>query len=126
MKLLSVRTVLTPDITQIGLFEAKSGQQYSVYFRSADVKTAPNRTDHFFIVGLIAAFLRGEPFPLPAGIAESPGYLIARFEGMVLGLGRYYADGNFAGMVSRKWIPHLFDEGQRERQGIDPPLLPVP
>lgn len=62
MKLLSVRTVLTPDITQIGLFEAKSGQQYSVYFRSADLKMAPDRTDHFFIVGLIAAFLRGEPY----------------------------------------------------------------
>ena len=59
MKLLSVRTVLTPDITQIGWFEAKSGQQYSVYFRSADIKVAPDRTDHFFIIGLIAAFLRG-------------------------------------------------------------------
>ena len=71
-------------------------------------------------------FLRGDPFPLPEGKAESPGYLIVRFEDMVLGLGRYYADGNFAGMVPRKWLPHLFDDGQRERQGIAPPLLPLP
>lgn len=62
MKLLSVDTVYAPDLVQVGRFETRSGKTVSVYFRTASPIAAPVRTDHFFLIGALAAYLRGEPY----------------------------------------------------------------
>lgn len=62
MKLLSVETRAAPRLSQVGLFETRSGAQVSVYFSSTKVTKAPTHTDHFFIIGALAAYLRGEKY----------------------------------------------------------------
>lgn len=62
MKLLSIETTTSPDLAQTGRFETRSGKVVSVYFRTAHPIAVPVRTDHFFVIGALAAFLRGEPY----------------------------------------------------------------
>ncbi len=62
MKLLSVDTTYTPHCMQVGQFETRSGQSISVYFGSTSPISAPARTDHFFLVGALAAFLKSEAY----------------------------------------------------------------
>lgn len=62
MKLLSVETLTAPYLSQVGLFETRSGEQISIYFRSSKRISAPTHTDHFFLVGALAAYLRGEKY----------------------------------------------------------------
>ena len=70
MKLKNVETFLTPHVMQVGSFESQSGEQVTVFFRSIDRIEAPQLTDHFFIVGVIASYLRGESYTHPEPISE--------------------------------------------------------
>lgn len=69
MKLLSVETLTTPYLSQVGLYETRSGEQISIYFRSSGAMSAPKRTDHFFLIGALAAYLRGEKY-VHAGLVD--------------------------------------------------------
>lgn len=62
MKLLSVDTLTSPELAQVGRFETRSGKIVSVFFRTASPIAMPVRTDHFFLIGALAAYLRGEPY----------------------------------------------------------------
>ncbi|MEM9055207.1 MAG: hypothetical protein AAGB16_07770 [Pseudomonadota bacterium] len=65
MKLLEIKRTEGPEIIEEGLYESDKGKRYSVYFCTQDRVSQARHSHHFFIVGLVAAFLRGETYTHP-------------------------------------------------------------
>lgn len=70
MILKKVESVSVPHLMQVGHFESQSGEQIAVYFRSLGRIETPQSTDHFFVVGVIAAYLRSEPYTHLGTVSE--------------------------------------------------------
>lgn len=70
MQLTKVETVLAPYVLQVGHYESEAGEQIAIYFRTLEPIETPLSTDHFFIVGVIAAYLRGEPYAHLGPVSE--------------------------------------------------------
>lgn len=70
MKLIRVYSEPGSGTNQIGTYEAMSGKQTHVSFRTDARVPAPQSTDHFFIVGALAAFLQGESYTHQGLVSE--------------------------------------------------------
>lgn len=70
MKLIRVYSDPGSGTNQVGVYEAVSGKRTRVSFRAQDSVQAPQTTDHFFIVGALAAFLQGEAYTHKGLVSE--------------------------------------------------------